>query len=215
MHPLYNDFAEHLDAEDRDAAVRFALSRLDSGDLDILTLYNELLTPSLYADFCADADEDICIWKEHVRTSIVRTIIESCYPYVIAERDAAGRKRDETVVVFCPPEEWHDLGARMVADFFTLAGFRTTFVGANTPRDDIVYAVRYLKPVYVAISITNYYNLVAARHVLGNICELRGSLGFKVILGGQACRGNAVTCRGMRPDFILETYGDIMKLGDA
>ncbi len=215
MHALYEEFSALLDAEDRDGCVHFALDRLQNGDLDVVTLYNELLTPSLYADFCEGEDKDICIWKEHVRTSIVRTIIEVAYPYVIRERDAAGSRKQSSVAVVCPPEEWHDLGARMVADFFTLAGFKTTFVGANMPRDEIINAIRYLRPDYVAVSITDYYNLIAARRVVAEILELRSVFPFKLILGGQACRSNPGACQAMQADYYLETSVEIMKLGEA
>lgn len=215
MHRLYKEFSALLDAEDRDACVRFALDRLQNRDLDVVTLYNEILTPSLYADFCREEDQDICIWKEHVRTSIVRTVVEVAYPYVIRERDAAGNRKKSTVAVVCPPEEWHDLGARMVADFFTVAGFKTTFVGANTPRREIINALRHLRPDYVAVSITDSYNLVGARRVVAEILELRTDFAFKLVLGGQACRNNAETCKAMNADYLLHTSAEIMKLGEA
>ena len=215
MHPLYEAFAAHLDAEDKDACVRFALDHLQNRDLYVTTLYDELLKPSLYADFCKEDDQRICIWKEHVRTSIVRTIIECCYPYVMRERDAAGKMDKGMAAVLCPPEEWHDVGARMVADFFTLAGFKTTFVGVNTPRREIINALRYLRPDYIAVSITNYYNLVASREIVREMLQLRDVFPFKLVLGGQACRGNSGACQAMQADYLLQTSTEIMKLGDA
>jgi len=32
-----------------------------------------------------EGDADVCVWKEHVRTSIVRTVVEAAYPYVVKE----------------------------------------------------------------------------------------------------------------------------------
>lgn len=48
------------------------------------------------------------------------------------------------------------------ADFYTLNGFDTVFVGANTPKEDFVSAINIIKPKYVVISVTNYYNIVNA-----------------------------------------------------
>ena len=108
-------------------------------------------------------------------------MIENCYPFVVHERDqkyhspARGK-----VIVVCPTEELHEIGARMVVDFFTLCGYTTTFIGANTPQDEIVSAIQVLKPVYIAISITNYYNLIAARNAVELICDQKGRFILKL-----------------------------------
>jgi methanogenic corrinoid protein MtbC1 len=216
MHPLYNEFLSYLDNKDKEKCVQFAVSNLTNGVLDVVTLYEEILTPALYSKFGGPDQKDIIIWEEHVRTSIVRTIIECCYPYVIKERDEKYKSRPkDKVVVLCPPEELHEIGARMVADFFTLCGYNITFVGANTPRDDIVNAIKYFQPEYIAISITNAFNLVTARKVVKRIVELEDSLKFKVILGGQACKNNPETCREMGVDLILNSFEDIRGLSEG
>ena len=154
-----------------------------------------------------------CIWKEHIRTSIVRTIIECAYPYIIEERNKKyGPKPKGKAVVVCPPEELHELGALMVTDFFTLIGFSVTFVGANTPQDDIIHAIKYIKPDYVAVSITNYYNLVATRRLVLKIREMIKSTSFRLILGGQACRENPDVCEKLGADMVLQTFEEIEKL---
>ena len=56
----------------RDQAITYALSLIESKQMDIETLYQDLLAPSLTLFQCDVADEDICIWKEHFRTSIIR-----------------------------------------------------------------------------------------------------------------------------------------------
>ena len=216
MHPFYNEFFSYLEKKDKEKCVRLVLDGLSNSTLDVVTLYEKILTPALYSGFGGPDLQDVIVWEEHARTSIVRTIIECCYPFVIKERDekyhsSPGGK----VVVLCPPEELHEIGARMVADFFTLCGFEITFVGANTPRDDIVNAVRYFQPEYIAISITNVYNLVAARKVVRRIVELKDSLKFKVILGGQACRNNPEACRQMGIDMILSSFADIRRLSEG
>ena len=213
MHPNYDEFISYLNAEDKEKCVQFIISSLQKQAIDILTLYNEILTPAMYADFCKEEEKEICIWKEHIRTSIVRTIIECGYPYIIKERDKKyGYSSKGKVVVICPPEELHELGARMVTDFFTLCGFNVTFTGANTPQDNVINAIKYIDPAYIAISITNYYNLVATRRLIMKIREMKGSASFQIILGGQACRCNPETCQKMGADMILHTFKEIEKL---
>jgi methanogenic corrinoid protein MtbC1 len=214
MHPIYDEFVSYLNAEDKEKCVQLALARLQDRAIDVITLYNEILTPAMYADFCPEKEQEICVWKEHVRTSIVRTVIECSYPYIIGEKNKKyGPSYRGKVVTVCPPGELHDLGARMVADFFTLCGYDVTFTGANVPQDNIIKAIRYANPAYVAISVTNYYNLVATRKLIAKIQETRGDAPFQVILGGQACQGNHATCEKMGADMILDTFEDIERLG--
>ncbi len=213
MHPVFSEFISYLDRQDKEKCVSFILSLLESRTLDSLTLYNEILTPAQYARVRKTDQKEICIWEEHVRTSIVRTIIECCYPFIIKERDEKyGSSFSGKVIVLCPPEELHEIGARMVADFFTLCGFSVIFIGANTPKNDIINAIKSTQPRYVAISITNYYNLVATRNVVKEIVDLKDAFSFQVILGGQACQRNPDTCRQLGTDLILDTFEDIKGL---
>jgi methanogenic corrinoid protein MtbC1 len=216
MHPLYSEFISLLDRLDKENCVRFVLSKLDGKEIHIVALYNEILTPAQYEDLSKTGPTENRIWEEHVRTSIIRTIIECCYPYVVKERDRKyGSSLKGRAVVLCPPGELHEIGARIVADFFVLCGFDTIFVGANTPQEDITNALKNIKPAYVAISITNYFNLVAARTAVMEIAGLKGEFPFRIILGGQACRQNERTCRQMSADRILNSFEDIQHLAEG
>lgn len=212
MHPLFPEFISYLDQQDKENCIRVTLSHLENKTLDTVTLYNEILTPAQNTRLCQTELKEICIWEEHVRTSIVRTIIECCYPYIVRERDEKyGSSHKGKAVVLCPPEELHEIGARMVADFFILCGFNVIFIGANTPQDDILNAIKYTRPKYVAISVTNYYNLVAARNVVEKILDLKAAIYFQLILGGQACRRNPDTCWQLGTDRVLDSFEDIKK----
>jgi MerR family transcriptional regulator, light-induced transcriptional regulator len=216
---LAKKFMTFFDNLDKENCVQLALSCLQNKSIDVVTLYTGILTPALYADFCGiDGIEckQISIWNEHIRTSIIRTIIECCYPFVIKERDEKYRAGlTSKVIVLCPPGELHELGPRMVTDFFTLCGFSATFTGANMPQAEILDAIENIQPQYVAISITNYYNLVAAEQAIDKINLLENKSHFKIIIGGQACQTNVDFCKPMKCDFILQTFEDIRHLSEG
>jgi methanogenic corrinoid protein MtbC1 len=48
----------------------------------------------------------------------------------------------------------HEIGIRMVADFFEMDGWDTYFLGANTPTETILQTIENQKPDIVAISAT-------------------------------------------------------------
>lgn len=220
MHPLYKEFVGLLDRKDKDRCVELVLSKLSRGEIDVVTLYNEVLTPALNAPAYGDAEGAIRIWEEHVRTSIVRTVLENCYPYVVRERKAkygAAAGKGQHVIVVCPTEEFHEMGARMVADFFDLCGFGVTFIGANTPQDDILEAIAHMKPAYVAISVTDYYNLVPAKRTVAKLRDLRDrtKASFRIIVGGGAFEKNPGLYKEMGADLLLATFEDIRKLSEG
>jgi hypothetical protein len=78
----YKTFLELLEKEQKDQAVLFAVKLLENKTLTIEELYQELLAPSLTTFECQEEDQEVCIWKEHFRTSIIRTILESSYLYI-------------------------------------------------------------------------------------------------------------------------------------
>lgn len=213
-HSLYAELLSLLESEDRVQILEFVRSKLDSGAVDIVTLYTELLSPSLN-DMTGDEDPDTCIWREHVRSSLVRTVVEVCYPYVLTEtaRMPSTPVR-EKVLVACPTEEYHEIGARMVADYFTIAGYDVKFIGANTPRSVIRCAARHVRPKYLAISVTNYYNLFDARQVISAVREETGG-DVRVIVGGSAFRRNPGSATEVGADLEIHTFEEILRLREG
>lgn len=214
MEQILRDFEVILEEENKEKALKYVLSKLQAKEIDILDLYSVILTPLLNNLKCKLADQRICIWKEHVKTAIVRTIVECCYPYVIEKRDQLNNPKKGVAVVLCPPDEYHDLGARMVADFFTISGYEAIFVGSNTPYQDFYNAIHVIKPRVVAISVSNYYNLVAAKRMIE---ELKQSLDYplNIVVGGYAFHDDEVNkLKAVGADYYAKTYEDILCLAD-
>ena len=207
----YEEFLELLEAENKLNAVQYALNLLDSGKMDIISLYSQILTPSLNQMQCLLSDKRICIWKEHVRTAIVRTIVECCYPYIIKNINVSGTSQKHTAVVICPAEEQHDLGARMVADFFTLCGWNSIFVGSNTPYEDFYNASEIIRPDIIAISVSNYYTIVEAKKIIADLKKLLGD-SVKIIAGGYAVRESTGNFEALGADYHAETFEDIKQI---
>lgn len=197
----------YLKIEDRDQAIIFALDLIKSKQMDIETLYQDLLAPSLMFFSCEIEDEDICIWKEHFRTSIIRTILESCYPYVL-EESKDKKPIDQKIVVLTPSFEYHEIGAIMVSHYLRLQGFNAHYIGANTPKSEILSALRAYEPDYVALSVTNPYNIVVTKQITEEIKKFFPEV--KIILGGQAFKHDGAK-ENLAVDYILQTLDDIKR----
>ncbi len=199
---LYDTFSQLIDNEDKDNALLFILNLLDQGE-SIVNVYQNYLIPVLALYECPVDDEEICIWKEHARTSIIRTILEATYPYVIKAKKTP---IDLSVMTLCPQEEYHEIGAIIVNHYFSLLGFKAKYIGANTPNDTILSAIKVLNPDYIAISVTNYYNLVATKRLTNEI--KRRYPDIKIIVGGQVFK-RADALKQIDYDYVMQQFSDI------
>lgn len=210
----YAVFKTLLEAEQKDEAIEYALHLLESKEMDVIGLYTQILTPALNHMACDLQDRAICIWKEHVRTAIVRTIVECCYPYVVEKKRQQNYESKGTAVVMCPPEEYHDLGARMAADFYTICGYHTIFVGSNTPYQDFYNAVDVIKPDLLAISVSNYYNLLATKRIIEEL-KYKKHVTFPIVAGGLAFDHDLGNCDKVGADRYVQTFEDIAKMAES
>ena len=83
------------------------------------------------------------------------------------------------MLLACPPEENHDLGLRMVADRFDMAGWTTYFLGADTPVDEIADAAARLGVDAVVLSSSTHFHRVALRRAVDELSAAprRGRVG--------------------------------------
>lgn len=199
---LYDTFSKLIDEEDKDKALLFILNLLDQGE-SIVDVYQHYLIPVLALYECPVEDEEICIWKEHARTSIIRTILEATYPYIIK---AKKKNLNSSVMTLCPQEEFHEIGAIIVSHYFALLGFNAKYIGANTPNETILSAIKVLKPDYIAISVTNYYNLIVTKRLTSEIKRLYPKL--KIIVGGQVFK-RPDALKQIEYDYVMHDFNDI------
>lgn len=159
---LRGELGRHFVRHDKAAFVRIAVESVTSETLGIAELYRDVLTP-LLADIGTQWQHGhVAVWEEHLAAAMVRTVVEILYPGVLKIKGSvppAGR----SVLLANPPEEHHDLGLRMVADRFDMAGWTTYFLGADAPIDDIVAAAGTLAVDAVVLSSATHFHRLALR----------------------------------------------------
>ncbi len=209
MKKEYQKIINLIKDEKRNEAVLYSLKLLKDNEISIVTLFEDVLAKALNS-IGSNLSCEECIWMEHVQTSIVRTIVEASYPYVIEEMEKSNAKNKKVLVV-CPSEEYHEIGAKIIHNFFLIAGYDATFIGANTPQSEIISASQFIKPDYVALSVTNYYNIFKATRIVDALKNKMKDT--KIIIGGSAFfdenARNQIT-----HDYYLTTYQDIVEMGE-
>ena len=196
MEEMLNEFKKYLYKEDKFGSLLFSNDKLEKNEVGIVDFYTKVLAPAL--------NEMVCdIWVEHRRSSIVRSIIESCFKFVIKEKkEKHGNLNKGKVLVICPPEEYHELGARMAADFFELAGYDAVFVGANTPGYEFINSIKALNPVFVSISVSNPYNLFSTKEIIRLIRKKAENI--KILVGGLAFRTDNILFKKVGADYHVD-----------
>jgi methanogenic corrinoid protein MtbC1 len=203
---LYDRVGEALADHDKPNAVRAAVEAVTSGAISIPALYREVLSPLLAQAGASWQHGTMAIWEEHLASATVRTVVEILYPGVLKVK-AAATPVGRTVLLACPPEEGHDLGLRMVADRFDMAGWTTHYLGPDTPVAEIADAALRLGVDAIVMSSSTHYHRLAVRHAVD---ELKAAApNIDIWVGGPAFTGAAT---GWLPREIADLDG---LLGDA
>jgi methanogenic corrinoid protein MtbC1 len=145
---LARDYMAALLRGERHTASQLILGAADDGT-SIKEIYLFVFQPVLRELGRLWQSNQIGVAQEHYCTACTQQIIAQLYPRIFsAERN--GRR----LVATCVSGELHELGARMVADFFELEGWDTFFLGANTPISGTLQQVAERAPHVLAISAT-------------------------------------------------------------
>lgn len=121
----------------------------------------------------------ISVAQEHFATAATQYIMSTLYPLLIAGK----RPNGKSMMAACAQGELHELGLRMVVDFFEADGWDTRFFGANLPVDALVHEVERQKPDMIALSAsipTNVPWVARAVRAIKEGCACR----LPVIVGG-------------------------------
>lgn len=122
-----------LEGRRRDA-IDVALQALDEG-MSVGAVYRDVLARAQHEVGRMWQEGEIGVSEEH----FVSRVTEQVLAFVNARmpREPRNGKR---VLVTSANGDLHDIGLRMIADHFEMAGFDPIYLGASTPADDVVRA---------------------------------------------------------------------------
>ncbi len=165
---------------DRAGCQRIVQELLDR-DISLKDLYYHILQRALYDVGDLWEQNKISVAREHMATAMTEHLLTMVYPRIFSI-PRCGRR----AVVSCIANEFHQLGAKMVADILELHGWDAFFLGSNTPVSDLVSMVREKRPDLVCLSLSIQFNLPALLTTLDHLGKAFPDL--PVIVGGQAFR---------------------------
>lgn len=120
----------------------------------------------------------ISVAQEHYATAVTQLTMAQLYPRIFS-----AKRNGYRMVAACVGSELHEIGIRMVADFFEMEGWDTFYLGANVPAQSIVGAVQQQNANLLALSVTLTSHIGRLESL---IQEIRGSSAsnIKILVGG-------------------------------
>jgi len=177
---------EYLDAllkqADRTKAHDLIMQLVKSG-VQVKDVYILVFRPVLNETGRLWQMQKISVAQEHYVTASTQQILAQIYLQFIAGNKTV-KKRGRTLVAACVSGELHEIGIRMVADFFEMDGWDTYYIGANSPSKSVIQTVKDRKAAAVAISSTMAFHIPQVYDLIQSLRKSPDTCNVKIIIGG-------------------------------
>lgn len=175
---LASQYLNALLQGDRRTASAVILQEVQSGT-PIKEIYLRVFQPTLREIGRLWQTNQISVAHEHFFTASTQVIMSQLYPYILT-----GGRKNRSVVVCCVSGELHEIGARMVADFFEMEGWDSHFLGANTPIPSIVKIVEERRADILALSATMTFHVKEVAEIITAVHK-NSPMQVKILVGGN------------------------------
>ena len=174
---LARQFLDFLLSGNRQAASQLILEAVKAG-IPVRDIYLRVFQNTQREVGRLWQTNQISVAQEHFCSAATQMVMSQLYPYIFSSR-----RTDRRMVMACVGGELHEIGARMVADFFEMEGWDTYFLGANTPHQSIIQTVVEHNADLLAISVTMTFHISKVREIIQGLRQ-SGNLRTKVLVGG-------------------------------
>ncbi len=184
---IAKEYISFLLQGDRNSASRLILSEAEKGT-PIKDLYIDVFQKSQYEIGRLWLSNQISVAKEHFCSAATQLIMSQLYPYLFTT-ERVGHK----LVSACVGGELHEIGMRMVTDFFEMEGWDTYYLGANTPGSIILKAIEENGAEVVGLSIAMPYHRSILKNIVHEIKHSDTGRNTKILIGGNAINGKTTS----------------------
>lgn len=203
----FQHFLSALLSGDRRACT-LIVSDLQEQEIQLMDIFLNLFQRALYQVGDLWEHHQISVAVEHLSSIIIEQLMNRVETDLFLQPH-----QDHAVIVACVADEFHHIGGRMVADIFEIHGWKSHFLGANTPLRDLLMMIGQKRPDLVALSLSMYFNLPSLLSALTEISS--SNPGLPILVGGQAFRWGGVETISRYPltRYVpsLETLEQVMK----
>jgi MerR family transcriptional regulator, light-induced transcriptional regulator len=178
LSPLAHQYLESLRRGERHLASRLVLDAVAAG-MPVKEIYLHVFQPVQYEIGRLWQLNRISVAQEHYCSAATQLIMSQLYPYIFASA-----KNGHTLVATCVAGDLHEIGVRMVADFFEMDGWSTFYLGANTPHVGVIECVVDQHADVLAVSATISYHVESVRGLIQAVRQHPIAGQVKILVGG-------------------------------
>ena len=176
--PLARQYLQALLRGERHIASKLILDAVQQGTA-VRDLYLQVFERSQHEIGRLWQVNQISVGQEHYCTAATQLIMSQLYPCIFG-----GEKTHGTLVATCVSGDLHEIGVRMVSDFFEMDGWHTHYLGANVPTPSVVQTVVQRQADALAISATITYHVRAVESLIAAVRRTPECGGVRILVGG-------------------------------
>lgn len=177
---IARNYTDALLGGDRHTASQIVTDAVENG-VPVKEIYLDIFQNSQYEVGRLWLNNQISVATEHFCSAATQSIMARLYPYIFTTK-RVGKK----LVAACVGGELHELGIRMVSDFFEMDGWDTYYLGANSPASSILKAIDENQADMVALSAAMPYHRPLIRETIEKLRQSQTGKNIKILIGGNA-----------------------------
>jgi len=209
LKPLAQQYLDNLLRGNRSVSLSLIMNEI-AGGAHVKDIYTNVFQPVQYEIGRLWQTNEISVAQEHYCTAATQLVMSQLYPYLFT-----GQKKDRRLVTTCVSGELHEMGARMVTDFFEMNGWDTFYLGANMPIEGVVQFLIETKPQCLAISATMTFHVSSVEEMIRKIRLDPGvSADLKILVGGYPFKVAAGLWESVGADGFAIDANDAIALAD-
>lgn len=186
-------------------ATKLILDALDAG-MTPESVYADVLLPSQQEIGQLWHVGDVTVTEERLVSETTRAVMT-----LIVHQYAPTPSVGHTVIAASVAGNAHDIGLRALSHLFRLAGWRSIFLGANTPSTEIAYAAQAFDSDLILLSATLTTQLATLGAVIEKIRQVAS--GSKILIGGLALEDSPELWKTLGADGYAENVRSAVKIG--
>ncbi len=154
------------------------LSAVDQG-VGVKDIYLNVFQPCQRESGRLWQANQLSVAEEHYCTAATQLIMAQLSPHIF------GTKRiGKSLVATCVGGELHEVGLRMVADFFEMEGWDTYYLGSNMPSSSVVQSLQAQNADLLLISVTMTFNVKLVSQLIAQVRSAALNRNLQILVGG-------------------------------
>ena len=180
----YNQFLQYLLAGEHIKADKLSKETIDTRS-NAQEFFEYVIKNALYEVGKLWETGKVSIAEEHMASSIASRVLSNIYMDFLGDISVK-----EKIVVTAIANEFHEIGARIIADSLEFEGWDVKYLGADTPINDLIELLIDQQPFALGLSVSMSFNLKNLIDTVDKIKRVTELEDLRILVGGKVFNDN-------------------------